>query len=128
MTNGDYSFYVPPNSALNIDRCLDFSHEIMIERKANLDELAGNFTTSRARFQEEMATFEGKKYLLIENSQFQDIITHKYDSKFSPKAYLASLQSFNQRYNLQIMFMPDNTYSAIWIYSVFVYYLKNLMR
>ena len=128
MTNGDYSFYVPPNSALNIDRCLDFSHEIMIERKANLDELAGNFTTSRARFQEEMATFDGKKYLLIENSQFQDIVTHKYDSKFSPKAYLASVHAFNHRYNLEIMFMPNREYSPIWIYGTFVYYLKNIMR
>lgn len=128
LSNGDYSFYIPSNPELNIERTLDFSHKIMIERKANLDELSNNFTTSRSRFQEEMATFDGKKYLLIENSNFEDIINHNYDSKFSPKAYLASIQSFNHHYGLEIMYMPNKEFSAVWIYSIFVYYLRNIMR
>ena len=119
---------MPPNSILNIDRTLDFSHQIMIERKANLEELSSNFTTSRSRFQEEMATFSGKKYLLIENANYEDIINQKYDTKLSSKAYLASVHAFNHRYNLEIMFMPNREYSPIWIYGTFVYYLKNIMR
>ena len=128
MSNGDYSFYVPSNPALNIDRTLDFSHQIMVERKANLEELSNNLTTSRSRFQEELATFNGKKYLLIENANYEDIINQKYDTKLSSKAYLASIHAFNHRYNLEIMFMPHREYSPIWIYGTFVYYLKNIMR
>ena len=45
LSNGDYSFYVPSNSALNIDRTLDFSHQIIVERKANLEELSNNLMT-----------------------------------------------------------------------------------
>lgn len=128
MNNGDYSFYVPSNLDLNIERTLDFSRKIMIERKANLDELSNNFTTSRSRFQEEMATFDGKKYLLIENANYFDIVNQNYASKFSPKAYLASIHTFNHKYNLEVEFMPKKEYSPIWIYGTFTYYLKNIMR
>ena len=106
LSNGDYSFYVPANEDLNIDRDLYFDREIMIERKASLDELSGNFTQNRTRFEEEMATYPGKKYLLVENADYEDVVKSNYDTKFSSKAYLASLHAFNHRYDLQIMFMP----------------------
>lgn len=128
MTNGDYSFCIPANSDLNIERDLFFDHEIFIERKASLDELSGNFTQNRTRFEEEMATFKGKKYLLIENANYGDVVKGNYSTKFSVKSYLASLHSFNHRYNLQVIFIPDNKYSACYIYGVFTYYLKNLLR
>lgn len=75
-----------------------------------------------------MATFSGKKYLLIENANYQDIINNKYDTKFSNKAYLASLHTFNHRYNLQLMFMPDPKYSGYYLYGVFTYYLRQKLR
>lgn len=100
----------------------------MIERKSSLNELSGNFSQHRARFEEEMATFQGRKYLLIENANYQDVITGKYDTKFSPKAYLASLHTFNHRYGLQVMFMPDPQYSGYFLYGVFSYYLKHKLR
>lgn len=128
LPNGDYSFYIPANTDLNIDRDLYFDHEIMIERKNSLEELSGNFSQYRTRFEEEMATYRGLKYLLVENANYQDIVDGKYDTKFSNKAYLASLHTFNQRYGLQIMFMPDSRYSGWFIYGVFTYYLKNKMR
>ena len=128
LSNGDYSFYIPANESLNIDRDLYFDREIMIERKASLDELSGNFTQNRTRFEEEMATYPGKKYLLVENADYADVINGNYETKFSAKAYLASLHTFNHRYDLQLMFMPNNQMSACYIYGVFVYYLKNLLR
>lgn len=128
LSNGDYSFYIPANSELNIERDLYFDHEIMIERKASLDELSGNFTQHRARFEEEMATFPGKKYLMIENASYEDVVKGNYDTKFSNKAFLASLHAFNHRYNLQIMFMPNPNISGYYIYGIFTYYLKHLLR
>ena len=57
LSNGDYSFYVPANPNLNIDRDLFFDSHIMIERKGSLEELSSNFSQHRARFEEEMATY-----------------------------------------------------------------------
>jgi ERCC4-type nuclease len=128
LGNGDYSFYIPANSDLNIERDLYFDKEIMIERKASLEELSNNLTTARTRFEEEMATYKGKKYLLIENANYSDIVSQNYTSKFSPKAYLASIHTFNHRYNLEVVFMPKKECSPVWIYGTFTYYLKNIMR
>lgn len=128
LSNGDYSFYIPSNPELNIDRDLYFDREIMIERKGSLEELSGNFSQQRARFEEEMATHAGLKYLLVENADYQSVVDGKYNTNFSSKAYLASLHTFNQRYGIQIMFMPDPAYSGWFMYGVFTYYLKNMLR
>ena len=128
LSKGDYSFMIPKNEELNIDRDLYFDGEIMIERKRNLDEIGSNFTTYRARFEEEMATFNGKKYLLLENADYADIVCGKYRNKLSSKAFLASVHTFNHRYNLEFVYMPHPDYSAVWIYGTLLYYLKNLLR
>ena len=128
LSNGDYSFFIPANPALNIDRDLYFDQEIAIERKGGLDELSGNFTQHRTRFEEEMATYPGKMYLLIENASYDNIIKGNYQTKFSAKAFLGSLHTFNHRYNLHITFMPDRDSSGCFIYGTFLYYLKHVLH
>lgn len=128
LKNGDYSFYIPANPKLNIERDLYFDRQIMIERKHSLEELSGNITQSRARFEEELATFAGKKYLMIENANYQDIVQKHYTTDLSPKAYLATLHTYNHRYGIEIMFMPDDKFSGVYIYGVMSYYLKSILR
>lgn len=128
LKNGDYSFFIPANEELNIDRELYFDRQIMVERKASLEEISGNITQSRARFEEELATFGGKKYLMIENANYQDIVQKAYKTDISPKAFLATLHTYNHRYGLELMFMPDLSYSGVYIYGTFTYYLKSLLR
>ena len=128
LSNGDYSFFIPKNPELNIERDLYFDGEIIIERKNSVDELAGNFTKNRTRFEEEMATFFGKKYLLIEGNTYSDIVKGNYRSEYAAKSYIATLHTFNHRYNLEVMFMPDNTQSGLWIYSTFMYWLRERLR
>lgn len=128
LKNGDYSFMIPANEELNIDRDLYFDKEIMVERKRSLDEVGSNFSTYRTRFEEEMATYTGKKYLLLENSVYEGIVQGDYRNKLSSKAFLASLHTFNHRYNLEIVYMPNEQYSAQWIYLTFIYYIKNILR
>lgn len=99
-----------------------------MERKHNLEEISGNFSQARARFEEELATYPGKIYLLIEDGSYKDIIQGNYKTKISAKSFLATLHSFNHRYNAQITFMPDNKYSATWIYLTFFYYLREEMK
>lgn len=128
LKNGDYSFMIPTTPELNIDRDLYFDHEIMIERKHDLDEIASNFTTNRSRFEEELATFAGKKYLLLENATYDDIVTNRYRSKISVKSFLATVHTFNHRYNLEFTYMPKSSFSGAWIYGTCLYYLKNYLR
>lgn len=128
LKQGDYSFYLPKNEDLNIERDYYFDREIMIERKHGLDEIAINFTTHRSRFEEEMAMFPGKKYLLLENSTYSDIVNNNYCSKLSPKSFLATLHTFNHRYGLEVTYMPNNQHSGAWIYGTFLYYLKNILK
>lgn len=129
LSSGDYSFYLEANEELSIPRDIYFDNKIFIERKANLDELANNFSKGRARFEEEFSISPAEtKYLLIENANYDDVLTHNYESEFLPKSYLGSLHTFNHRYNLQIMFMPDRDYSPIYILGVFKYYLKHLVK
>ena len=129
LSSGDYSFYIEADERLNIARDIYFDNVIFIERKANLDELALNFTKSRTRFEEEFSISPAKhRYLLIENANYEDILTHNYESDFLPKSYLGSLHTFNHRYNLQVVFMPDRDYSAIYILGVFKYYLRHLVK
>ena len=128
LDNCDYSFYIPADPNLNIDREMRFDKEIAIERKANLDELAGNLTQNRTRFEEEMATFPGKKYLLIENASYRDIVNGNYRSDYNPKSFLGTLHTFNHRYDLEIICMPDNNQSGLWIYSIFAYWLREKIK
>lgn len=128
LTNGDYSFFIPKNPELNIDRDLYFDKDIIVERKNSVDELAGNFTKNRTRFEEEMATFPGKKFLLIEGNTYDDIVKGNYRSEYAAKSYVATLHTFNHRYNLEIMFMPEKEQSGLWIYSTFMYWLRERLR
>ena len=72
--------------------------------------------------------FVPQKYLLIENANYEDIVNGKYNTQYNKKSYLGSIHSFNHKYDLEIVFMPDNTYSPIFIYGVMQYYLRNLIR
>lgn len=75
-----------------------------------------------------MATFSGKKYLLIEKNTYGDIVNGNYRSEYAAKSYLATLHAFNHRYSLEVMFMPDKELSGLWIYSTFMYWLREKLR
>jgi len=128
LKQGDYSFYIPKNEELDIPRDIYFDKEIMIERKNSLDELSGNFGTGRDRFEKELSLAKGKKYLLIERASYQDLVDGNYKAEYDKKAFLATLHTFINRYDLTVMFMPNNEYSAQWIYATFYYYLHNYLN
>lgn len=129
LSCGDYSFYVKESPELSIPRPVYFDGEIIIERKGNLEELSGNFTNGRARLEEEFAISKANsKYLLIENSDYSDIVEQNYNTTYNKKAFLGTLHSFNHKYNLQIVFMPNIRYTPIYILGVFKYYLKGLVK
>ena len=129
LSSGDYSFYIAAMPEYGIDKPMYFDNEIFVERKANLDELAGNFTRNRTRFEEEFSISPARRrYLIIENANYYDIVDESYSSSYNKKSFVGSLHSFNMRYNVQIVFMPDDKYTASYIIGLFKYYLKNLLN
>jgi ERCC4-type nuclease len=129
LDNGDYSFFLPKNEELAILKDWYFTDSIIIERKNSAEELATCLSQTRDRFENEFLRSKAhKKYLLIESTNYKDIVNGNYNTQYNSKSYLGSLHSFNQKYNLEIVFMPDKTYSAIFIYATFQYYLRNLLK
>lgn len=117
LSVGDYS-------AMLEDQTLEY--DIAIERKGSIDELAGNFTAERERFEREM--LRGKAcgthmFLVLENCSWQDILAHNYRSKMLPKALMASMLSWQARFNLNITFCKPDETGAI-IYSILYYSLR----
>lgn len=126
---GDYSFYIPADESLSIPREMTFEKEIMIERKNGAEELAVCLTKTRSRFEDEfIKAYKAKKYLVVENCNYEDIVNGNYDSQYNSKAFLGSIHSFDHKYDLRIVFLPNNAYTPIYIYGVLQYYLRNLVK
>lgn len=129
MDSFDYTFYLPQNEELGIVRDIYFDRDIAFERKSGLEELSTNLTKHRTRFEEEMCISKAlSKYLIIENANYSDVVTGNYNSDYNSKSYLGTLHSFNHRYDLQIVFMPNPAYTPIFMYGAMQYYLRNILK
>jgi ERCC4-type nuclease len=109
---------------------MTLEHSIVIERKANLDELAGNFTADRQRFEDEFtrAKADGMRiYLLIENATWSDILLHNYRSKLTPKSLIASLLSWQARFNITIIFCKPAETGQI-IHGILYYAARDALK
>lgn len=123
---GDYSCLLPANPGMGIVR--DIFFPVAIERKSSLDELSGNISGERARFESEL--LRGREIvltLLVEGGRYEDIIEHKYKTQFGEKAFMATLFSFKHRYGVDIQFIGSK-YSGLFIYQHLYYYVRNLLK
>ena len=121
LDTGDYS-------AMLDDMTLE--HDVVIERKANLDEICGNFTVNRQRFEDEFtrAKAEGLKvFLLIENASWGDILLHNYRSQLEPKSLIASLLSWQVRFNITLMFCKPSETGQI-IHGILHYAAREALK
>lgn len=125
LDHGDYSIKVESPAA-----CRDFylTDIISIERKANLEELSGNLTHNRDRFNAEFLRAKGKVYLLIENANYEDIEYGNYNTKFNKDSFRASLNAFEQRYNLHVHYQKDTSASGYYIYKTLTAALEQELK
>lgn len=125
---GDYSIKLTADPELGIARDLYFP--VCIEKKNSVDELSGSFK-DRNRFESEFirATKNGTKvYLLVEDIDgYSNIVNGRYRSEYDPKAFLASLKSWEIRYNFGTSFI-DKKYSGNFIYYTLKYYLHEFLK
>ena len=110
---GDYTYnFTFPNKTCLHGADSSVKGDVIVERKMNLDELAGCFTRERKRFEAEFkrAQENGSKiYLLVENASWENLLNGKYRSQFKPKAFEASILAWSVRYNMQIVFCKAET-------------------
>jgi ERCC4-type nuclease len=88
---------------------------IGIERKTIAD-LVASLTSGRARFSNELHRLRGYRFrrLLIIGHR-SEIEQHRYRSRATPKAILASLHAVEARYDLPVIFSPDQSAAALTI-------------
>lgn len=107
-----------------------FEDEVVIERKANLDEIAGNFTTGRERFEREMIRAKAngiKVFLVVENASWSDILLHNYRSELKPKSFFATMLAWQARFNLTIVFCKPSETGQI-LYGTLYYWARERLK
>lgn len=103
-----------------------FEKSFVVERKHNLDEICGNLTVDRDRFEREFLrakAYKTKVFLVVENSSWQDVFLQNYRSKMSSKALLASLFAWQTRFNVTIIFCSESNSPEI-IYGLLYYSVR----
>lgn len=125
---GDYSCAIPANEKFGIMRDMYFNNEIMVERKANLDEFVNNIITDRTRLKREFALAPKNKVMLIENADYGDVVMGNYISKLDSKSLYGTIHSFWHEYDLPVFFMRDPKYSGLFIRGYLSYYVRNIIK
>ena len=122
---GDYTISI---DAPSVARDFYLQDYITIERKANLEELSGNLAHERERMIAEFSRTRGTLILLVENATYDDILEHRYNTKYEPKSYIATLKSFEARFGFSTHFQKDNKHSGAYIYQTLIYHLRELLK
>lgn len=108
LAYGDYTAnFVLLDGSLLYDKTRAINPICIIERKMDLDELAQCFTHSRDRFEREFQKAAANNcfiHLICENGSYEKIAGHKYDSKYPPNTFLASITAWERRYNIHFHF------------------------
>lgn len=129
---GDYSAFIKYNEATApyIDDIFSFENYIVIERKASVNELVGNFK-HRQRFFNEFERAKEKRckiQLLVEECDgLNKIIYGDYRSEYNPKALYKSLKALEDTYDFQTKFL-DKKISGLEIYYTIETRIKSLLK
>ena len=112
LRSGDYTaeFVLPNGETFSLE------NHAVIERKLGISEICGNFCQNRARFIREFERIKeagAKAYLVIEGASWEAIYNHRYHSKMSPQALVASLTAWMARYNAHIIFCRAETFPKL---------------
>ena len=128
LNAGDYSVMLPSKPDLGILRDTWLDSLIWVERKASLEELAGNLAQGRERFENEMLRSNGaEKHLVVEDGSWERIINGDYVSGLKPKSFYNSLLSFKNKYGLHIHFVPKSL-AGFHIPSILTTFVKNYLK
>jgi len=123
MRTGDYTCEFPNHPELGLDG------KFLVERKASLNEISGNFTRNRSRFIREFERIapDQKMHMLIETATWRKIFNGTYRSSFHPNSFKASILTLCIRYNCPIWF-AEKKESPELIYKILHYEARERLR
>lgn len=151
LNYGDYSYnFKLPSGEYFFPKDLPrIGPDVVIERKMSLDELAGNFCERlkdspdariwnvdhpddqiRNRFEYEFVKArqaQAKVYLLVENSNYENMYAGKYRSRMHPNAFTGSMWAFCSKYGITPVFCKAETSGRI-IHDILHYELKHRLE
>lgn len=128
---GDYTYnFILPSGEELFCPSVKAAGAAIIERKMDLNELSSCFTHDRKRFTAEFERAKehsAKSYLLVEDSNWENLINGRYKTKFNPKSYFASITAFMARYDITLLFCKHETSGKL-IYEVLYRELKERLE
>lgn len=128
---GDYSCMIPKGTLDRFTSDIYFDRDFVIERKANIDELAGNLKEDAARLKKELAhlnMYEIRYLIYIEDLNFEtNLRTKNFRSKYDPYTLMQRLYKMVEgEYNTAIVpidktVMGSKIYYKMqsWVYALF---------
>lgn len=128
---GDYSCYLPAGAIKGVDKDIYFDKEIVIEKKANIDEIAGNFSAGdMPRIKSEFAhlkAYNTKVYIFVSDQLFDKHLRNgSYRSQYSPQKLYARLKGFEAEYNTVIRPVNDEFIGSE-IYNTLYYHVRHIL-
>lgn len=126
LKSGDYSAILPEDKELGIPE-IDLTDILCVERKMSCDEIIQNLTKHKERFYREFERSNATIPILIEDS-FKNACEGNYRSKVTSKQFLGALFSFCDKNKTFFYFMEDKNLSALWIYDIFKYRIRNILK
>jgi len=85
-----------------------YEKEIVIERKASIDEIVGNFTKGRKRFENEFKRAKGVNVHLMIEADRNDIKNHKYRSTMTPSEVNSFINTWCYVFQLKLKFIEKD--------------------
>ena len=108
---GDYSISIPQGSFKGQTRDIYFTNDFVIERKANIDELAGNLKEDAARLKKELShlnMYQIKYVIYVEDLNFEENLRQGpgtgYRSQYDGYTLMRRLYCLESEYNT--VFVP----------------------
>lgn len=121
LKTGDYTFMIEACPELGFLVDSHFSDELCIERKYGVKELAGNLANNENddRFMKELNRMINidHVYLLVEDDRLDDIIEHKYDTKYNELSFFRTLLTWQKRSNIYLSFVKKENMAFV-IYEI----------
>lgn len=123
LDSADYSFILPNYQHLFLDK------KVLVERKGSIDEIVGNLSANRDRFIREFERLEPdqKISMVLENLTWKKVNNGSYRSKINPKSIIASLITWETRYNCP-MYPCTKEEAGMLIYNILKYGLRERLK
>lgn len=131
---GDYSCMLPAGSIPGIERDIFFDKDIVIEKKGNIRELAGNLSDEKgARIKKEFAhinKYGTRVYIFMCDGLYHKHLEEgkeKYIGRWNKDTLKAQFKSLESLYNTKIIPIAEE-YVAEEIYQTLYHYVRHVLK